>query len=180
MLTICYDFSSIFGYLTTIYYLSIYHTLMEIIAKNRKAYYQYEILEKIEAGIALTGTEVKSIRNRDVSINESFAHIHNNEVFIHEMHIGQYKQGNRQKSREIRTGSKPTKPFSTPTCSKRLTCGSPTSGNIGGRIAFPGTTTGLGYYPRRPFKGLTNGSGNWPMNFTNFLTRRWSQNTRIY
>ena len=69
---------------------------MEVIAKNRKAYYQYEILEKIEVGIVLTGTEVKSIRNRDVSINESFAHIHNNEVFIHEMHIGQYKQGNRQ------------------------------------------------------------------------------------
>src|SRR5574341_325118 len=69
---------------------------MEIIAKNRKAYYQYEILEKIEVGIVLTGTEVKSIRNRDVSINESFAHIHNNEVFIHEMHIGLYKQGNRQ------------------------------------------------------------------------------------
>lgn len=69
---------------------------MEIIAKNRKAYFQYEILEKIEAGIVLTGTEVKSIRNKDVSISESFAHISNNEIFIHEMHIGQYKQGNRQ------------------------------------------------------------------------------------
>ena len=42
---------------------------MEIIANNRKAYFQYEILEKIEAGVVLTGTEVKSIRNRDVSIN---------------------------------------------------------------------------------------------------------------
>lgn len=69
---------------------------MEIIAKNRKAYFQYEILEKIEAGIVLTGTEVKSIRNRDVSINESFAHISNGEIYIYEMHIGQYKQGNRQ------------------------------------------------------------------------------------
>ncbi len=69
---------------------------MDIITKNRKAYFQYEILEKIEAGIVLTGTEVKSIRNRDVSINESFAHIENGEVFIYEMHIGQYKQGNRQ------------------------------------------------------------------------------------
>ena len=65
---------------------------MEIIAKNRKAYFQYEVLEKIEAGIILTGTEVKSIRNKDVSINESFAHISNNEIFIYEMHIGQYKQ----------------------------------------------------------------------------------------
>ncbi|MDO8140189.1 MAG: SsrA-binding protein SmpB [Candidatus Brocadiales bacterium] len=69
---------------------------MEIIAKNRKAHFQYEILEKIETGIALTGTEVKSIRNRDVSINESFAHVNNGEIFIYEMHIGQYKQGNRQ------------------------------------------------------------------------------------
>ena len=69
---------------------------MEIIAKNRKAYFEYEIIEKIEAGIVLTGTEVKSIRNRDVSINESFARIDNGEIFIYEMHIGQYKQGNRQ------------------------------------------------------------------------------------
>ena len=69
---------------------------MEIIAKNRKAYFEYEIIEKVEAGIVLTGTEVKSIRNRDVSINESFAHIDNGEIFIYEMHIGQYKQGNRQ------------------------------------------------------------------------------------
>ena len=69
---------------------------MEIIAKNRKAYFQYEILEKIEAGIVLTGTEVKSVRNRDVSINESFAHLNNGEIFVYEMHVGQYKQGNRQ------------------------------------------------------------------------------------
>ncbi len=69
---------------------------MEIIAKNRKAYFQYEILEKIEAGIVLTGTEVKSIRNGDVSINESFAHLNNGEIFVYEMHIGEYKQGNRQ------------------------------------------------------------------------------------
>lgn len=69
---------------------------MEIIAKNRKAYFQYEILEKIEAGIVLTGTEVKSVRNRDVSINESFAHLNNGEIFVYEIHIGQYKQGNRQ------------------------------------------------------------------------------------
>lgn len=69
---------------------------MEIIAKNRKAYFQYEILEKIEAGVVLTGTEIKSIRNRDVSINESFAHLNNGEIFVYEMHVGQYKQGNRQ------------------------------------------------------------------------------------
>ncbi|TLD43662.1 MAG: tmRNA-binding protein SmpB [Candidatus Jettenia ecosi] len=69
---------------------------MEIIAKNRKAYFEYEILEKIEAGIVLTGTEVKSIRNRDVSINESFALLDNGEIHMYEMHIGQYKQGNRQ------------------------------------------------------------------------------------
>lgn len=69
---------------------------MDVIAKNRKAYFQYEILEKFEAGIVLTGTEVKSVRNRDVSINESFATINQGEVYLYEMHIGQYKQGNRQ------------------------------------------------------------------------------------
>ncbi|TVM00625.1 MAG: SsrA-binding protein [Candidatus Brocadia sp. WS118] len=69
---------------------------MEIITKNRKAHFQYEILEKFETGIVLMGTEVKSIRNKDVSINESFAHTDHGEVFIHEMHIGHYKQGNRQ------------------------------------------------------------------------------------
>ncbi|MDR4510027.1 MAG: SsrA-binding protein SmpB [Candidatus Brocadiaceae bacterium] len=69
---------------------------MEFIAKNRKAHFEYEILEKIEAGIVLMGTEVKSVRNKDVSINESFAQIDNGEAFIYEMHIGPYKQGNRQ------------------------------------------------------------------------------------
>jgi SsrA-binding protein len=69
---------------------------MEIIAKNRKAFYQYEILEKIECGIVLTGTEVKSLRNKDVSINDSFAQLDNGEAFLYEMHIGEYKQGNRQ------------------------------------------------------------------------------------
>ena len=68
---------------------------MDVIARNRKAHFQYEILEKVETGIVLTGTEVKSIRNRDVSINESFAHLDNGEIFLYEMHIGQYKQGNR-------------------------------------------------------------------------------------
>jgi len=69
---------------------------MEIIAKNRKAFFQYEILERYEAGLVLTGTEVKSIRNKDVSINESFAHIDNSEVYLYEMHIGQYKYGHQQ------------------------------------------------------------------------------------
>jgi SsrA-binding protein len=68
---------------------------MDVIARNRKAHFQYEILEKAETGIVLTGTEVKSIRNKDVSINESFAHLDNGEIFLYEMHIGQYKQGNR-------------------------------------------------------------------------------------
>ncbi|MFO0795550.1 MAG: SsrA-binding protein SmpB [Candidatus Brocadiaceae bacterium] len=68
---------------------------MDVIARNRKAHFQYEILEKVETGIVLTGTEVKSIRNKDVSINESFAHLDNGEIFLYEMHIGHYKQGNR-------------------------------------------------------------------------------------
>ena len=58
--------------------------------KNRKAYFNYEILEKYEAGIVLKGTEVKSIRAGNVSINESYAGIRDNEVFIYNMDISPY------------------------------------------------------------------------------------------
>lgn len=68
---------------------------MDIIARNKKANFQYEILEKFEAGIVLTGTEVKSLRNRKVSINESYAKFRNNEMYIFGMNISPYEQGNR-------------------------------------------------------------------------------------
>ncbi len=75
---------------------------MEIVATNRKARFNYEILEKIEAGISLKGTEVKSVRNKNVSIEESYAQIKNEEVFLHNLHISPYEQGNRENHDPIR------------------------------------------------------------------------------
>ena len=75
---------------------------MEIVSTNKKARFNYEIIEKIEAGIALKGTEVKSIRNRNVSIGESYAQIKDDEVFLHNLHISPYEQGNRENHDPIR------------------------------------------------------------------------------
>ena len=65
---------------------------MEI--NNRKAKYDYEILSTIECGIVLTGTEIKSIRNGNANLKDSYAIIKGNEVFILGMHISEYKEGN--------------------------------------------------------------------------------------
>ena len=64
------------------------------VATNRQARFNYSILESLEAGIALTGTEVKSIRNGKVSLNESFARIDDGEVFVYNMHVSPYEFGN--------------------------------------------------------------------------------------
>tara|TARA_Y100001970_G_scaffold293620_1_gene441740 strand:- start:4772 stop:5221 length:450 start_codon:yes stop_codon:yes gene_type:complete len=60
------------------------------IAVNRKAHYEYEILEKYEAGIVLKGSEVKSIRENKVNIKESYIRVRNKEVFIIGMNISEY------------------------------------------------------------------------------------------
>ena len=65
------------------------------LAKNRKAFHDFEIIESVEAGIVLTGTEVKSCRSSDVSLQEAYANIVNGEVILHSMHISHYKAGNR-------------------------------------------------------------------------------------
>ena len=65
-----------------------------LIANNKKAYHDYFIEEKYEAGIALHGTEVKSLRMGKCSIKESFIRIENGEVFIYGMHISPYEKGN--------------------------------------------------------------------------------------
>ncbi len=65
---------------------------MEII--NRRAKFDYFIDEAIEAGIVLTGTEIKSIRNGSANIKDSYAIIKNNEVFLLNMFVGEYKEGN--------------------------------------------------------------------------------------
>lgn len=65
-----------------------------LIANNKKAYHDYFIEETYEAGIALHGTEVKSLRMGKCSIKESFVRIENEEVYIYGMHIGPYEKGN--------------------------------------------------------------------------------------
>ena len=61
------------------------------IAKNREAFHDYHILEAVEAGIALTGTEVKSLRNHQTSLQGSFARLENGEVFVYNLHIAPYE-----------------------------------------------------------------------------------------
>ncbi len=74
---------------------------MEII--NRKAYYDYFIEDTLEVGIVLKGTEVKSIRKGNANINDSYAYIKNKEVFLINMFIAPYEQGNRFNQDERRT-----------------------------------------------------------------------------
>lgn len=63
--------------------------------QNRKAHHDYFILESLEAGIALVGCEVKSIRNGKVNLQDSFARVEKDQVFLYGMHISPYEQGNR-------------------------------------------------------------------------------------
>lgn len=65
-----------------------------LIANNKKAYHDYFIEEKYEAGVCLHGTEVKSLRMGKCSIKESFIRIENGEVYVYGMHISPYEKGN--------------------------------------------------------------------------------------
>ena len=67
---------------------------MKIIAENRKARHDYTVLETFEAGIALKGTEVKSMRAGKANKKDSFAAITNGELFLYNMHISPYEQSN--------------------------------------------------------------------------------------
>ena len=64
------------------------------ITRNKKAYHEFNILEKYEAGVELFGTEVKSIRQGNINLKESFCAIRNGELFAHGMHISPYEKGN--------------------------------------------------------------------------------------
>ena len=66
----------------------------KIIAQNKKAWHEYFVDEKYEAGIALYGTEVKSIRNGAVNLKDSYCDIKDGEIFVKGMHISPYEQGN--------------------------------------------------------------------------------------
>lgn len=69
-------------------------TALKMIADNRKARHDYFILESYEAGIELTGTEVKSIRDGGLNLKDSWISIDNGELFIKQMHISPYEKGN--------------------------------------------------------------------------------------
>lgn len=69
---------------------------IKIIATNKKAYHDYFIDDVFEAGLVLTGTEVKSIRDGKVNLKESFCRIKGGEVFINNMNVAEYTHGNRE------------------------------------------------------------------------------------
>jgi SsrA-binding protein len=69
-------------------------TAEKLIANNKKAYHDYEILESYEAGIALAGTEVKSLRTGKCSIKEAFVRIDDMQAVVYGMHISPYEKGN--------------------------------------------------------------------------------------
>ena len=67
---------------------------MKLIAQNKKASHDYFILDTFEVGIVLQGTEIKSIRQGKVSIKDAYARVSNGELFLVNMHVSKYKQGN--------------------------------------------------------------------------------------
>ncbi len=74
-----------------------------MITDNRKARHDFHIHETFEAGIVLTGTEVKSIRQGKVNLKDSFCRVENGELFLYQMHISPYEQGNRFNQDPLRT-----------------------------------------------------------------------------
>ena len=67
----------------------------KVVARNRKARHEFEILETYEAGMALKGPEVKSLRDGQVSFQDSFARVSGGEIWLHSLHISPYEQANR-------------------------------------------------------------------------------------
>jgi SsrA-binding protein len=74
----------------------------KLLATNRKAFHEYFILEKLEAGIALLGTEVKSIREARINLKESYAAIKEGEAYLFNCHISPYSHGNRENHDPLR------------------------------------------------------------------------------
>ncbi|WP_125583330.1 SsrA-binding protein SmpB [Levilactobacillus cerevisiae] len=66
-----------------------------VLAQNRKARHDYAVTETVEAGLVLTGTEIKSLRERRVNLQDGFAQVRNNEAWLMNVHISEYVQGNR-------------------------------------------------------------------------------------
>jgi SsrA-binding protein len=68
---------------------------MRVVATNKKAYFNYELLENYEAGVSLVGSEVKSLRQGRVSLKDSYAEVRGGEVFLLNFHISPYEAANR-------------------------------------------------------------------------------------
>ncbi len=75
----------------------------KVVATNRKAFHDYHIEDKFEAGIMLRGTEVKSLRDGLVNLRDSYASVNNGEVFLHNCHINPYSHGNIMNHEPLRT-----------------------------------------------------------------------------
>ena len=73
-----------------------------VVARNRKARHEYEILETFEAGLVLKGPEVKSLRDNKVSFQDAFARIEQGEVWLHSLHISPYEQASRWNEDPVR------------------------------------------------------------------------------
>lgn len=90
---VCTDLLTIPFLLVICYYA---HMGEKLICNNKKAYHDYFVEEKLEAGLVLQGTEVKSLRNGKANLNDSFMQVKNGEAFLHNLHISPYEFGNRQ------------------------------------------------------------------------------------
>ena len=66
----------------------------KLIAQNKKARHDYSIIDTMEAGMVLQGTEIKSIRNSRINLKDGFVRVRNGEVFLHNVHVSPYEQGN--------------------------------------------------------------------------------------
>jgi SsrA-binding protein len=75
----------------------------KLIASNKKAFHEYFVLDKLESGIALTGTEVKSLREGRVNLKDSYVEVKNGQAFLVGMHISPYSHGNRENHEPERT-----------------------------------------------------------------------------
>ena len=76
---------------------------MKIITKNKKAFFDYEILQRLEAGIVLSGDEVKSLRQSNISLGDAFATFHDSELFLINAYIAPYKQAFSKKDKSRRS-----------------------------------------------------------------------------
>lgn len=78
------------------------HGARKVVARNRKARHEYEVLETYEAGMELKGPEVKSLRSGGVSFQDAFARVDDGEVWLHSLHISPYVQANRSNVDPVR------------------------------------------------------------------------------